>query len=67
MKMSIFGRVEGPAAGIDRVGHAVLFEALLQLLLGALPELVRSEALLRPRRQLGARLEAKRRVLLPHQ
>ena len=44
MKMSIFGRVERAAALVERVGHAVLVEALAQLLLGPLPELVGADA-----------------------
>ena len=45
-------------------GHPVLLEPLAEPALGALPELVRAEALLRAGRELGAWLEAERRVLL---
>ena len=57
--------VERPAALVERVRHAVLLEAVAQALLGTLPELVGADALLRPRRELGPRLEPERRVLLP--
>ncbi len=45
----------------------VLVQALPKLLLGALPELVRPDALLGARRELRARLEAEWRVLLADQ
>ncbi len=60
-------RIERPAAGVERVGHAVLLQPLAKAVLGALPELVGTEPLLGARGELRTRLEAERRVLLAHE
>src|SRR5438270_6993574 len=54
--------VEGPLARRDDVLHLVPFERLFERSLGAIPLLVGAEALLRPCRELRARLQAEQVV-----